>query len=134
MLCREAALLAVLPKAYENPMGRSNPKKETSDFWWCLFNGTAQMKLSHTVSCFSQHRPEKFLWLSLGGRNEAYSHLCTTFYLSGFCFGRVEGRGEHRRFSFMRAVDLPWLRESLVPLYTIRSSFHWPPCGLKRMG
>lgn len=30
------------------------------------------MKLSQTASCFSQHLPEKFLQLSLGGRNEAY--------------------------------------------------------------
>ena len=54
--------------------------------------------------------------------------------LSGFPFGRVEGRGEHRRSSFMGAVDLPCLREPLVPLYTIRSSFHWSSCGLRGMG
>lgn len=30
--------------------------------------------------------------------------------------------GEHRRSSFMRAANLPCLRESLMPLHTIRSS------------
>lgn len=70
MLCRAAALLTVRPKDHRNLMGWSNSKKETSDFWWCLFNRTAQMKFSQTVSRFSQHLPEKFLQLSLGGWRE----------------------------------------------------------------